>query len=113
MTEVRATTPERRSTLGYIALATTAISAIGLAILLIGDLAGVEGANEGEEGRAIFDIAWVAFFFCGIAALVSGLVAFFLGTRRGDRRTRRDGSIALAYCALALVLAVLATAFGD
>ena len=44
---------------------------------------------------------------------MSGLVAFFVGSRRGDRRTRRDGTIALAYVAIAILLSFVGAAVGD
>jgi ABC-type Fe3+ transport system permease subunit len=98
---------QRRSWLGWIAIVATVVSAVGLVVLLVGDIAGAEGAEEGEEGSIIFDIAWVSFFFGGCIALLSGVAAFLVGRMRADARTRRDGTIALVYCAVAAVAAII------
>ena len=100
----------RRSTLAWLALAAAAISAVGIAILLVGIAFDIEGAEEGEEGKAIFDIAWFSYFFGGIGALILGLLAFLLGQRRNEPSTRRAGVVALAYVAIAVVIFVIASA---
>ena len=98
---------DRRSWLGWIAIVATAISAIGLVVLIVGDIANAQGADEDEEGYVIFDIAWVSFFLAGCVALLSGVAAYLVGRTRGDARTRRDGLIALAYCVIAAIAAVI------
>jgi hypothetical protein len=52
----------------WLALVAAAISALGIAIILFGIAFDIEGAEEGEEGRAIFDVAWVSYLLGGIAA---------------------------------------------
>ena len=100
----------RRSTLAWLALAAAAISALGIAILLFGIAFDIEGAEEGEEGRAIFDVAWFSYLFGGIAALLLGAAAFTLGRRRNEPATKQAGVIALVYVAIAAVIFVIAAA---
>ncbi len=103
-------TRDRRSTGAWLALAAAAISAIGIAIILIGIAFDIEGAEEGEEGSFIFSIAWFSFLFGAIAALILGAIAFVFGRRRNERITRRAGLIALGYVAVAVVIFVIAAA---
>ena len=103
----------RRSTVAWLALAAAAISAVGIAIILLGIAFDIEGAEEGEEGgSAIFDIAWFSYLLGGIAALVLGAAAFVLGRRRNEAGTERAGLIALAYVAIAVIIFVIAAAPG-
>ena len=100
----------RRSTLGWLALAAAAISALGIAIILIGIAFDIEGAREGEEGSVIFEIAWFSFLLGGIGALGLGAAAFLLGRRRAEPATERAGLIALIYTAVAVVIFIVAAA---
>lgn len=102
------TTGDRRSTIGWLALTLVAISALGMIVLIVGDIAGIEGAQEGEEGWWGFTVAWIAFSLGGIAALLTGAVAFFLGRRSGDDRTQTAGLVALGYFVLAVVVLLIA-----
>jgi hypothetical protein len=95
----------RRSALGTIALVLTAISVLGLAALLIGDLAGAKGFGETEESTAA-DMSWVSFSLGGILALVTGIVAWLLGRNRGRSGDIQAGKIAVGW----FVVAVLITA---
>ena len=99
-----------RSPLAWLALAAAAVSAVGLVILLVGIAFDIEGAQEGEEGPFIFSIAWVSYLLGGIAALVLGAIAFFLGRSRDDDATRKAAIVALAYAAIAVVVFVIAAA---
>ena len=113
MTE--ATTPARstRSTVGSLALAAAATSAIGIAIILLGIAFDIEGAEEGEETsgfRVIFDIAWLSYLLGAIAALALGIAALVIGRRRGERGTARAGTIALGWVVIAVLIAVIAGA---
>jgi hypothetical protein len=99
---------DRRSTLGWLALAAAAISALGLIILLIGIAFDIEGAREGEEGPVIFSIAWVSYLIGGLGALVLGGIAYATGRSRNDAATKQSGLIALAYAAIAVVVFVVA-----
>ena len=110
-----ATTPARstRSTVGLLALAAVAISAIGIAIILLGIAFDIEGAEEGEETsglRVIFDIAWLSYLLGAIGALALGIAALVIGRRRGDARATRAGTIALGWVAIAVVIALIAGA---
>ena len=100
----------RRSTLAWLALAAAAISALGIVIILFGIAFDIEGAEEGEEGRAIFDVAWISYLLGGIAALALGGVAFLLGRRRNEAWTKRAGLITLAYVGIAVIIFVIAAA---
>ncbi len=100
----------RRSTIASIALALAAVSALGFLILAVGNLAGIEGAGEGEDSSLVFSIAWFAFTLGGIAALVTGLIAVVTGSRSGDRETRRAGVMAVAYVVVASVAFVVINA---
>jgi hypothetical protein len=70
----------RRSALGTAAVVLAAISVLGLAALLIGDLAGAKGFGDTEEST-LANTSWVAFSLGGILALVTGIVAWLLGRR--------------------------------
>lgn len=98
----------RRSVIGSIALGLAGLSALGLLVLLVGQIAGIEGASEGEEDVLVFDVAWVTFFLAGVAALITGLIALFLGRREGNGATARAGMIALGYVVVAVVLVFIA-----
>ena len=100
----------RRSTLAWLALAAAAISALGIAIILFGIAVDIEGAEEGEDGRAIFDLAWISYLLGGLAALVLGAAALLLGRRRNEAGTQRAGLVALVYVAIALIIFVIAAA---
>jgi hypothetical protein len=97
----------RRSALGMIALLLTAISVLGLAALLIGDLVGAKGfAND--ENSTLADTSWVAFSLGGILALVTGIAAWLLGRSRGRTGDVQAGKIAVGWFVLAaLIVAVV------
>lgn len=61
---------QHRSTLSRVVPVLVAISVIGFLVLMIGDLAGAEGAEEREEGSAVWDIAGVSFSLGAFVALV-------------------------------------------
>ena len=67
------------------------------------NLAGVEGAGEGEDSSLVFSIAWFAFVLGGIGALVTGAIAVVAGLRSRNAEARRAGVIAVAYVVLAVV----------
>lgn len=105
-----------RSALGSLAIAVAAISALGIAIILVGIALDVEGAQEGENTggwRFLFEIAWWSFFFGAIASLILGLIAFFTGRRRAEPDTTRAGSIALAWFAVSVVIFIIAGVLSD
>ena len=97
----------RRSTIATLALAATVISAVGLAILLVGIAFDIEGASEGEDTsgwRVIFDIAWLSWLFGSLAALVTGAIAYWVGRKNDDAGTSRIGLIALGWFVVSLVI---------
>lgn len=99
--------PARRSALGTIALLLTAISVLGLAALLIGDLVGAQGF-AGTESSTLADTSWVAFSLGGVLALVTGIVAWLLGRKRGRSGDIKAGKIAVGWFVLAaLIVAVV------
>ena len=113
---VDTTRQRRRSPLASLAIAVAAISAIGIAIILIGIAFDIEGAEEGEETggwRVLFEIAWWSFFFGAIASLVLGVAAFLLGRRNNEPETARAGKIALGWFAIAVVIFVIAVVLSD
>jgi hypothetical protein len=98
-----------RSTLGTVALVLTAISVLGLAGLLIGDLAGAEGFED-EESSALADTSWVCFSLGGILALVTGVVAWLRGRNRGPSGDIQAGKIAVGWFVLAILISVVVEA---
>lgn len=100
---------DRRSTLGTVALVLTAISVLGLAGLLIGDLAGAEGFAD-DEDSALADTSWVCFSLGGILALVTGVVAWLRGRNRGRSRDVQAGKIAVGWFVLAILISVVVEA---
>jgi hypothetical protein len=100
----------RRSAFGMIALLLTAISVLGLAALLIGDLVGAKGF-ENNESSTLADTSWVAFSLGGILALVTGIVAWLLGRSRGRTGDVQAGKIAVGWFVLAALIVAVVEAF--
>jgi hypothetical protein len=99
----------RRSAFGMIALLFTAISVLGLAALLIGDLVGAKGF-ENNESSTLADTSWVAFSLGGILALVAGIVAWLLGRSRGRTGDVQAGKIAVGWFVLAVLIVAVVEA---
>ena len=99
----------RRSTLGTIALVLTAISVLGLAALLIGDVAGAKGFGNTDEST-LADMSWVSFSLGGMLALVTGIVAWLLGRNRGRSGDIQAGKIAVGWFVLAVLIVALVEA---
>ena len=99
----------RRSTLGTIALVLTAISVLGLAALLIGDVAGAKGFGNTDEST-LADMSWVSFSLGGILALVTGIVAWLLGRNRGRSGDIQAGKIAVGWFVLAVLIVAVVEA---
>lgn len=83
------------------------ISVLGFLVLVIGDVAGIEGADEGEEGSFVFDIAWVSFSLGAIIALVAGVVALLKGHRSHRADEERAGKIGIGYFLLAVIITAI------
>lgn len=99
----------RRSTLGTIALVLTAISVLGLAALLIGDVAGAKGFGNTDEST-LADMSWVSFSLGGILAPVTGIVAWLLGRNRGRSGDIQAGKIAVGWFVLAVLIVAVVEA---
>jgi hypothetical protein len=98
--------PARRSVVGTIALLLAAVSALGLAALLIGDLVGADGFED-TESSTLAARSWVSFLLGGILALVTGVVAWLLGRNRGRSGDIQAGEIAVGWFVLAVVIVAL------
>ena len=99
--------PARRSALGMTALVLTAISVLGLAALLTGDLVNAKGFDD-TESSTLADTSWVCFSLGGILALVTGIAAWLLGRVRGRPGDVQAGKIAVGWFVLAaLIVAVV------
>lgn len=96
---------ERRSIWTGVPIGAAALSALGAAILLVGVLFDIEGAQSDEEGPFIFAIAWFLLVPVGLVALVTGIAALALGIRRREQRLKRAGLIAVAWVAVGVLLA--------
>ena len=99
-----------RSRLGTAAVILAAISVLGLAGLLIGDLAGAKGF-EGTEESTLANTSWVCFSLGGILALVTGIVAWLLGRSRGRTGDVQAGKIAVGWFVLAALIVAVIEAF--
>jgi hypothetical protein len=99
----------RRSALGTAAVVLAAISVLGLAALLIGDLAGAKGFGDTEEST-LANTSWVAFSLGGILALVTGIVAWLLGRSRGRTGDVQAGKIAVGWFVLAALITAVVEA---
>ena len=105
----QSTNAARRSALGTTAVVLAAISVLGLAALLVGDLAGAEGfGDEGESTLA--NASWVCFSLGGILALVTGIVAWLLGRNRGRSGDVQAGRIAVGWFVLAVLIVAVVEA---
>ena len=93
----------RRSALGTTAVLLAAISVLGLAALLIGDLAGAKGFEDTEEST-LANMSWVAFSLGGILAVVTGIAAWLLGRSRGRSGDVQAGKTAVGWFVLAVLI---------
>jgi len=93
----------RRSTLGTIALLLTAISVLGAAALLIGDLVGAAGFAD-EESSTLAGTSWLSFSLGGILALLTGIAAWLLGRNRGRSGDIQAGKIAVGWFVLTVLI---------
>ena len=100
----------RRSTLARVIPVIVGISVLGFLVLVIGDIAGAEGTDEGDEGRAVFDIAWACFSLGAIIALIAGIVALVTGRRRAAPDDERAGKLGVGYFLLAAIATAITAA---
>lgn len=89
----------RRSPWGTIALIAAAISGLALAVLLVGNVAGIEGANGDDE---IWNVGWIVFTWGAVITLISGAVAYLRGRGR-NAADESAGKLSLGYLAVAAV----------
>jgi hypothetical protein len=100
-----------RSALGTLALALTAISAIGFVILAIGSIAEWKGFSEDPDDNTTFaDIVWTTFALGGLLALLTGLIAWVRGRGRALAGDVRAGQTAVGWVVLAIVLSLIVSA---
>jgi hypothetical protein len=99
-----------RTGLGTAALVLAAISALGLLLMIGGDLAGVQGFSGDSDSTLLADATWVVFAVSGVLALVVGAAAWVLGRRHSRPGDVRAGQAALAYVLLALVVTAIGVA---
>jgi hypothetical protein len=110
---------EARATGGSWALRTLyailLVSALALITLFISDiLAAFENAAEHEEHDHffLFDLAWPVFLISFLITVVAGVCAFVLGRVRRSVRVRTFGTLAGAYCVLAVAAVFIAELAG-
>jgi hypothetical protein len=99
-----------RTGLGTAALVLAAVSALGLLVMIVGDLAGVEGFSGDSASTGLADATWLVFAVSGLLALVVGGVAWALGRRHSRPGDVRAGQAALAYVVLAIVVTAIGVA---
>jgi ABC-type Mn2+/Zn2+ transport system permease subunit len=97
MTEATITT--RRSILATIALGAAALSGAALAILLVGNVFGIDGANGDDE---TWNVGWIVFSWGALITLATGVAAYIRG-RRGHEADGVAAALALRYFAVAVV----------
>jgi hypothetical protein len=110
---------EARATGGSWALRTLyailLVSALALITLFISDiLAAFENAAEHEvhDHFFLFDLAWPVFLISFLITVVAGVCAFVLGRVRRSVRVRTFGTLAGAYCVLAVAAVFIAELAG-
>jgi hypothetical protein len=110
---------EARATGGSWALRTLyailLVSALALITLFISDiLATFENAAEHEEHDHffLFDVAWPVFLVSFLLTVVAGVCAFVVGQVRRSFHVRRFGTLAVAYCVLAVATVFIAELAG-
>ena len=97
-----------RSVWGTVALVATALSAVALVIMLVGNLVGASGfTDDPNDNSWAADLVWLSFSLGGLVALVSGIVSWVLGARRGRPGDVRAGQVAIGYLVLAIVVTFL------
>jgi hypothetical protein len=96
-----------RTALATIVLGVTGLSAIGLVVSLIGDVADWKGFSNGGESTAAGDTFWLMYFLGGIAALVLGVVALVKAGRSGPESERSAGRMAVGYAIASVLLIVV------
>ena len=110
---------EARATGGSWALRTlyaiVLVSALALVTLFVSDvLAAFENAAEHEEHDHffVFDLAWPVFLVSFLVTVVAGVCAFVVGRVRHSVRVRTFGTLAVAYCLLAVAAVFIAELAG-
>ena len=100
-----------RSLLGTLAVALTVLSIIGFVILAVGSIAEWRGFSDDPNDNSTFaDIVWTTFALGGILALLTGVVAWLRGRRRGPGGDVRAGRMAVGWFVLAIVLSLIVSA---
>ena len=101
-----------RSAWGKVALVATAVSAVGLVIMLVGNVTEASGFTDDPNDNSLAaDLVWLSFSLGGVVALVTGIISWVLGAKRGRPGDVRAGQVAIGYFVLAIVVMLLFDAF--
>jgi hypothetical protein len=102
-----------RSALAKAVLLLLAVSAVGFVVSLIGEIANWKGFDNGGESTVAGSTFWFMYFFGGIAALVTGVIALVRGLRGGPASERQVGTWAIAYAIGSVAFIAIFDAFVD
>lgn len=108
------TRPARVSLLARIGLVIAALSALGVALLLIGDAAGWKGFSNNQTNNnssVIGDISWWCYFFGGLLSIILGII--LLVRSRRAVADRRPGYIVLGWGIAAAIILMIVIATGQ
>ena len=99
------------TTLGTLARALTIISIIGFVVLVIGSIADWKGFSDDPDDNSTFaDLVWTTFALGGLLALITGVIAWIRGRRRGPAGDVRAGQMAVGWVAIAVILSLIVSA---
>jgi hypothetical protein len=100
--------------------AVLAVSMLALGALVVGEVVDAFKSNGVEDDThhhasydRIFDIAWLVFVPSFVIVLVAGAIGLIAGKLRRRRALTAYGARAVAYCAAAVVIVVLAEVLGS
>jgi hypothetical protein len=100
--------------------AVLAVSTLALGALVVGEIVDAFESNGVEDNAhhhasydRIFDVAWLVFVPSFVIVLVGGAIGLVAGKLRTSRPLTAYGARALAYCASAVVIVVLAEVLGS
>lgn len=106
-----ATAPER-DTFGAVALAAAVISFVGFAVLVIGHQLAPDDFNNGKHPSAANNVAFFAYVFGLLIALIVGGATWYHGRRSGRTGPRSPAALATYYGLVFLMVASCAAALG-
>lgn len=103
-------TASGRSPIGTAALVFAAVSAVALIVMVVLDIAGVEGFSSDNESSAAADATWISFSLGALLALIFGVIAWVRGRGCGPAPDVRAGQTAVAYFVVAVVVTAISAA---